>query len=72
MKKRLRFGIIRIQCEIEKRVALNFVNGFYQAISYGTSIEKAYRLARNLLQLKNVAFFDKMIMLNRKENVETQ
>lgn len=47
--------------------ALDFVKAFYQAISYGTSIEKAYRLGRNLLQLKNVSAFNKIVLLERKK-----
>ena len=59
--------VIGVAGPISRQTSLAFVSGFYQAISYGTSLHKAYRLGRNHLQLKGSDTFDKVNLL---ENVE--
>ena len=54
--------VIGVEGSIGSQAALDFVKGFYQALSFGTTIEKAYRLARNLLQLQSSPYYEKIVM----------
>ena len=57
--------VIGIEGTVGEHASLDFVRGFYQAISYGTSIKKAFNLGRNLLQMKNELSFTRINMLEK-------
>lgn len=60
--------VIGIEGAISNDIGLSFVNSFYQAISYGTSIQKAFKLGRNLLQFEQLEAFDKIKLLENNIN----
>lgn len=58
--------VIGINGGVEKKISIDFVKAFYQAISYGTSIKKAYNLAINLLELKNLKYAENIVLLENE------
>lgn len=60
--------VIGVDGGVKKEVAIDFVNGFYQAISYGTSIKKAFDLGINLLQLKNLDAANKIMIFENSKS----
>jgi len=59
--------VVGIEGGVDKVLSMDFVNGFYQALSYGTSIKKAFALAINLLELKNQKYAEDIILLEQDE-----
>lgn len=57
--------VIGIDGPVGDVAILDFIRGFYQAISYGTSIRKAFNLGKNLLELKNEDSFNRIVMLEK-------
>lgn len=64
--------VIGIEGAISDEIGLSFVNSFYQAISYGTSIQKAFKLGRNLLQLQGQEAFDRIKLLENNLKMQTR
>lgn len=58
--------VIGVKGNVEKKLSIDFINGFYQAISFGTSIRKAFALAINLLEMKNLKYAKNIVMLEKK------
>jgi len=60
--------VIGMRREITDKIAITFVNGFYDALGAGTSYEKAFDIARNALQFINPAY-SFIPALNKQSNI---
>lgn len=56
--------VIGISGSIKPEAGISFVASFYQAIGYGKSIQAAFALGRNQLEIENQVGAEKLIMLS--------